>query len=87
MCVKSPFHGPVHLNSPLSRLVPDANSPETHAGHLSRHKSKHVNELYDVLLGLFTTFVACEGAPRSRMVTKFVPVREHCDRNLGVIGL
>jgi len=85
--VRSPFHGPVHLKSPLSRLVPDANSPETHAGHLSRHRSKHANELYDMLLGLSTTFIAYEGAPRSRMIPSVMPLMEDRDRNLCVLGI
>ena len=87
ICVKSPFHGPVHLKSPLSRLVPDANSPETHAGHLSRHKSKHTNELYDRLVELSTTFIAYKGAPRSRMIPSVMPLMEDRGGNLDVLGL
>ena len=87
ICVKSPFHGPVHLKSPLSRLVPDANSHETHVGHLNRHKSKYANKLYDMFLGLSTTFIARKGAPRSRMIPSVMSLMEDRDRNLDVIGL
>lgn len=74
ICVKSPFHGSVRLKSPLSRLVPDANSPEKHAGHLSYHKSKQVNKLHDHLSRLAAISIARDEVFRSRMI----PSAVHC---------